>query len=213
MEHIVKDAVAKLTPLGAMVLGLLREGDMHPYEMIRLFRQRHEDRMLTITNGTLYHTVARLERLGLIAEVGIDRDGNRPERTTYTLTTDGRDAAVDWVRQELPRIDRPTEFRVALSEAHGLHRDEVIDLMTGRRAALAADHAVHHWGLEKARDRAVPEQFLIEVSRQEAILAAELAWTDAFLERLESPEYLWGVSDLPDHVSEDYLAERKAAQL
>ncbi|MBN9196812.1 MAG: helix-turn-helix transcriptional regulator, partial [Microbacterium sp.] len=69
-----------------MVLALLREGDMHPYEMIRLMRQRSNDRMLTITNGTLYHTVGRLERAGLLDEVRIDRDGNRPERTTYTLT-------------------------------------------------------------------------------------------------------------------------------
>ncbi|MBN9189981.1 MAG: PadR family transcriptional regulator, partial [Microbacterium sp.] len=66
-----------------MVLALLREGDMHPYEMIRLMRQRSDDRMLTITNGTLYHTVGRLERAGLLDEVRIDRDGNRPERTTY----------------------------------------------------------------------------------------------------------------------------------
>ena len=34
----MQDAVDRLTPLGVMVLALLGEGDMHPYEMIRLMR-------------------------------------------------------------------------------------------------------------------------------------------------------------------------------
>ena len=91
---------AKLTPLGVMVLALLREGDMHPYEMMRLMRQRRDDRLVPIQNGTFYHTVGRLERAGLLAEVGVDRDGNRPERTTYTLTDSGRDIALDWRSEE-----------------------------------------------------------------------------------------------------------------
>ncbi|MFX7792980.1 hypothetical protein ABTK00_21305, partial [Acinetobacter baumannii] len=81
----------------------------------------------------IYHTIARLEREGLIAEVGVDRDGNRPERTTYTLLDAGTDAVDAWVRAELPRIDRPGEFRVALAEAHNLDRDDVVALLDRRR--------------------------------------------------------------------------------
>src|SRR6478735_4350293 len=125
----MKDPVDRLTPLGLMILALLAEGDMHPYEMIRLMRQRRDDRLVTITNGTLYHTVGRLERAGLIAEVGIDREGNRPERTTYTQTDLGREAVGEWVRRELARIDHPAEFRIALAEAHNLDRDEVDALL------------------------------------------------------------------------------------
>src|SRR6478735_1828722 len=133
----MKDAVTRLTPLGVMVLALLAEGDMHPYEMIRLMHIRRDDRLVTITNGTFYHTVARLERAGLLAEVGVDRDGNRPERTTYTQTEAGAEADVEWVRRELPRVDRPAEFRVALAEAHGLDRDEAVALLRERRAQLS----------------------------------------------------------------------------
>src|SRR6218665_2381315 len=113
---MMRDAIARLTPLGVMVLALLREDAMHPYEMIRLMRQRHDDRIVPITNGTMYHTVARLERQGLVTEVGVGRDGNRPERTTYALTDAGDAAVTEWVRRELPRIDRPAEFRVALAQ-------------------------------------------------------------------------------------------------
>lgn len=209
----MKDAADRLTPLGVMVLALLREGDMHPYEMIRLMRQRHDDRMITITNGSLYHTVSRLERAGLLDEVRIDRDGNRPERTTYTLTDIGYDAMTDWVRRELGRIDHPAEFRIALAEAHNLQRSEVVDLLIARRGALIGDHAAHHAGLENARARDVPEQFLVEIERQEALIDAEVRWTDGFIARLQSPDLPWGPEELPAEHFPTYLAQRKAAQL
>lgn len=205
-----KDAVGRLTPMGVMVLALLREGDMHPYEMVRLMRARHDDRLITITNGTLYHTVSRLHRAGLIDELGIDRDGNRPERTTYALTDAGREAVVAWVQRELPRIDRPADFRIALAEAHNLERPEAMELLRTRRAALVEDHARHLDGLAQARQKNVPEQVLVEIERQEALLDAELRWLDSLLDRLEAQVLPWGPTAFPK--SDRYRAQRKAAQ-
>lgn len=208
----MRDAVDRLTPLGVMVLALLREGDMHPYEMMRLMRQRYDDRLVTITKGTLYHTVGRLERAGLLDEVGVDRDGNRPERTTYTLTAEGSDAVDEWVRRELPRIDRPAEFRIALAEAHNLARTEVADLLRTRRALLADDHERHVNGLERALGRGVPVQFLLEVQRTQVLLQTELTWIDALIERLDAHGFAWGAAEILPH-SENYLLDRKAARL
>ncbi|MET0297232.1 MAG: PadR family transcriptional regulator [Microbacterium sp.] len=205
----MKDAVDRLTPLGLMVLALLAEGDMHPYEMIRLLRVRRDDRMVSITNGTMYHTVGRLERAGLLAEVGVDRDGNRPERTTYSVTDAGTRAVVEWVRRELPRIDRPAEFRVALAEAHNLERDEAVALLRDRLAELTRQQAALADGHRGALHRHVPEQYLLEVDREVALLAAELAWLHGLLTRLEDPAFVWG----PDHEHDErYLAQRKAAR-
>ena len=208
----MKDAVDRLTPLGLMVLALLREGDMHPYEMMRLMRQRHDDRLVSITNGTLYHTVGRLERAGLLDEVGVDRDGNRPERTTYTLTGVGRTAVEEWVRRELPRIDHPAEFRIALAEAHNLDRLEVIDLLRARRTSLVGEHLLHSGGRAKALERGIPEQFLIEIEREAVMLETELRWMDDLIERLDRHAFAWGADELFPH-SERYLTDRKAARL
>jgi len=191
-----------------MVLALLREDAMHPYEMIRLMRQRHDDRIVSITNGTMYHTVARLEKGGLVAEVGVDRDGNRPERTTYALTDAGDAAVTEWVRRELPRTDRPAEFRVALAESHNLPRDEAIALLQTRLAALAADLEVHRAGSAKAREHSVIEQYLVEVDRQLALLAADHDWLAAFLPRLAHPDFVWGAHEQTDR----YMAQREAAR-
>lgn len=206
----MKDAVGRLTPLGVMVLALLAEGDMHPYEMIRLMRIRRDDRLVAITNGTMYHTVARLEKAGLLAEVGVDRAGNRPERTTYTVTDAGAAAVTEWVRRELPRVDRPVEFRVALAEAHNLDRAEAVALLRERRAALAAAHSALADGHELACAKGVPAQYLLEIDRDRTLLSAELDWLDGQLARLVHPDFLWGPDAEP---TERYLAQRKAARL
>ena len=201
---------AKLTPLGVMVLALLREGDMHPYEMMRLLRHRRDDRLVSIQNGTFYHTVGRLERAGLLAEVGVDRDGNRPERTTYTLTDSGRDVVLEWVRRELPRIDRTAEFRVALAEAHNLPREEVVGLLSERRTALAANLEMHVRGLADADGRGVPHQYLVELDREAALLEAELAWLDRLRVRLSDSSMPWGISDIPEETLHRLIALREA---
>lgn len=190
----MKDLTCKLTPLGVMTLALLREGDMHPYEMLRLMRQRHHDKLVPITNGTFYHTVARLQKMGLLAEIGIDREGNRPERTTYAVTDAGTAAVASWVRAELPRIDHPAEFRVALAESHNLPRDEVVELLTEHRAALTGEHRLYSDGLANARGKVVPvpEQYLVQTGHREALLAAELAWLDGFIDRLAASAFPWG---------------------
>ena len=204
------DAAARLTPLGVVVLALLREGDMHPYEMLRLLRQRRKDRVVAISNGTFYHTVSRREGAGLLAEVGVDREGNRPERTTYALTAQGYDIVAEWVRRELPRIDRPAQFRVALAEAHNLSRAEVIDLLTARRELVAADLAGHRAALTRTQSKGVPDQFVIDVERDEAILAADVAWLDDLLLRLTTREIAWGWSEIPPDALEKLRAHREA---
>ncbi|MEV7769520.1 PadR family transcriptional regulator [Microbacterium sp. NPDC086615] len=200
---------SRLTPIAVMILATLREADMHTYELVRLLKERRDDRLVPLQKGTIYHTVARLERDGLLAEVGVDRDGNRPERTTYTLLDAGRQAVEDWVRAELPQIDRPSDFRVALSEAHNLERDEVVALLDQRRVMLEASIEEHRAGLESAAERDTPEQFLVELQRQAALLDAELAWQNSLRARLADRTLPWGVAEIPEHIKNKHRVSRE----
>ncbi len=200
---------SRLTPIAVMILATLREADMHPYELVRMLKERRDDRLVPLQKGTIYHTVARLERDGLLAEVGVDREGNRPERTTYTLLDAGRRAVEEWVRAELPQVDRPSDFRVALSEAHNLERDEVVALLDRRRAMLAASIDEHRTGLEYAAERDTPEQFMVEIQRQAALLDAELAWQDSLRARLADRTLPWGVAEIPEHIKNKHRVSRE----
>ena len=204
------DAVERLTPLGLMVLALLDEDDMHAYEMLRLMRARNHSRIVALTQGTLYHTVARLERHGMIAELGVDRAGNRPERTVYRLSDAGAVALREWVRRELPRADRPDRFAVALAEAHNLPRDDVIALLGQRRDAVARRLAEHLERREQVLAAGVLPQFLLHAEREDALAAADLDWLDAAIDRIRRPDLVWGVADIPP--TDRYLAQREAAR-
>lgn len=201
----------RLTPLGVTVLALLIEDDMHPYEMLRLMEQRRRDRIVSVTKGSVYHTVSRLEAQGYIAEAGVDRDGNRPERTRYTLRPPGRDAVPAWVIEELPRTDGPAAFRVALAEAHNIPLDTATALLTQRRDALRVQLDTLREGITAARDRGTPDQFLIEFERELALLDADLSWSDTLLDRMSNAPIPWGDDGRSDPAQ--YALLRKAAQL
>lgn len=203
------DRVRGLTPLAVLVLAMLGEDEMHPYEMIRLMRARRDDRLVRVTPGSVYNTIARLVADGLAREVGVDRAGNRPERTIYALTAEGHTAVLEWVRRQLASADRPENLRVALAECHLLPREEVIALLEVRRETLTREHGSHVSGLASARGSDVAEQYLIEVDRECVLLAADLHWTDSVLSRLRDRTTPWGPSD---EKSDRYLAQREAAR-
>src|SRR5262250_1548519 len=83
------------------ILSLLFEREMHPYEMRRLVQQRGKGDLVDLRPGSLYRTIERLERAGLIEPVETTREGKFPERTVYRITEKGRDELLEWVRDLL----------------------------------------------------------------------------------------------------------------
>src|SRR6187397_3267085 len=81
-----------MRPLAVVSLALLSERPMHPYEMYQLLLARGQDATVKLRPGTLYHVVGWLLASGLVVATGTEREGNRPERTTYAITDDGRTA-------------------------------------------------------------------------------------------------------------------------
>src|SRR5213082_2812156 len=79
------------------VLSLLRERPMHPYEILRLLKERHKDDVLVLKRGSLYNAIRRLEGAQFIEALETTRNGRRPERTTYRLTEAGERGLTDWL--------------------------------------------------------------------------------------------------------------------
>src|SRR3954447_5975942 len=126
-----------LTPLGVAALSLLVEEPMHPYEMYQLLIARHEDRLVKVRPGTLYHAVRRLEEHGLVAAAGTDREGNRPERTTYRILAAGREALTNRLQDMLAiPVNEYPSFPLAVSEAYNLPVGVVVELLDRRLQAL-----------------------------------------------------------------------------
>ncbi|WP_344776992.1 PadR family transcriptional regulator [Gryllotalpicola kribbensis] len=182
-----------MTPLAMAALALLSERPMHPYEMYQTLIQRREDRLVKVRPGSLYHTVNKLTELGLVRVTGTDREGNRPERTTYEITEQGQLALAERIADIIaaPVYEYPS-FPVAIGEAHNLPRETVIDLVRRRLKGLdvlrdESEEAFAHFGRTS-----LPRKYWLDVSYLEAIYTAERTWLSRLLADLESGELDWG---------------------
>lgn len=185
--------VAKcLSPLGIAALALLAERAMHPYEMYQLLMQRREDRLVKVRPGSLYHTVDRLLGQGLVRCLGTEREGNRPERTTYEITPGGRSALSDRVTEMLATpVNEYPEFPLAIGEAHNLPRETVLHLLQCRRMRLQSESEHLRAAVADITRRNVPRRFWLDVTYQQAILDAENSWIDGLLTQLETGALDW----------------------
>ncbi|MEJ3403675.1 PadR family transcriptional regulator [Rathayibacter sp. YIM 133350] len=181
-----------LTPLGMAAIALLLERPMHPYEMYQTLLHRREDRNIKVRPGSLYHAIDRLAEQGLVEQLSTEREGNRPERTTYAVTDAGRSALLDHVRAMLrtPAREYP-EFPLAVSEAHNLPAATVVALLGERRAALVEELDDLRMGLEAVRSTALPRRFTLDVSYKIAILAADLDWLETAITDIGSGHISW----------------------
>ena len=180
-------ASPKLTPLGIAVLELLHERPMHPYEMATLMRERYVHLRVNVKAGSLYHTVERLFRDGLIEVVDTQRDGRRPERTVYGMTQTGLDEFTQRGRELLGYL--VTEFPAFLSGLgviDELGRDaSLIELehrITRLRAAVAADEAV----LQRLTEDGTPPIYWLDWRYQCDHRKFELEWTERLFDDLRS---------------------------
>jgi DNA-binding PadR family transcriptional regulator len=180
------------SPLALAVLALLVEAPMHPYEMQRLIKQRGKDQVINVgQRATLYKTIDRLHRDGLISVRETTREAQRPERTVYQATTDGREAARAWLREMLsaPRKEFP-EFPAAIAYLPLLDPGDALDQLEARRARLRDELARCDAELASA-SQTVPRLFLLEGEYLRAVAAAELEWVGALIGDMRADRISW----------------------
>lgn len=183
---------SRLTPAATLVLDVLLEEPMHPYEILMRLTKRRDDLLVRLSAGAVYHAVEKLEAAGLVAEAGSRRCGNRPERTTYAITDEGRHAHAERARQLL--VDRPAEypaFPVGLALIHDLDPADAADRLRRRRDDLAAECALRRARLEAVMADGLPRRFLLDGLYAIHQTEAEIAWLTATLADLDSGALSW----------------------
>ncbi|MDV8069017.1 PadR family transcriptional regulator [Rhodococcus sp. IEGM 1366] len=191
-----------LTPLGITVLGLLSERSMHPYEMYQLASVRRGDQLVKIKPGSLYHTVSRLEKQELLASIGTDREGNRPERTTYEITDRGRSALEHQLREMLavPVREYP-RLPLALAEMHNLSAATACQMLRIRLAHLDETIAKFEADYEALKAAEKPRIFTVGADYAHALTVAEREWIGVLVTDIESGEMPWLSQELLDRLA------------
>ncbi|UOQ87837.1 PadR family transcriptional regulator [Agromyces endophyticus] len=181
-----------LSPLGVTVLALLVERDMHAYEMYQLMLERKEDKVVKVSPGSVYRAVERFAADGLIDEVVVERQGNRPERTVYAITETGREALRETITAMLRRhVNEFPEFPVAIGEAHNLPAGEVVELLGERLDSIREVLAAIDGSLERIAERELPTAYVLDLHYSRALLAAEATWLEQTIDDLGSGALAW----------------------
>ena len=197
-ERPPKGKAARRSPLGLMVLWELVAEPMHVYRMQKVFEQQGKDRVVNVrARASLYQTLERLTRLGLVEVRETVRSAGYPDRTVYAITEAGREAAQQWLREMLSATTGEyPEFIAALSILFGLQPEDAraqLELRAGRLEAELADTET-----QLADNPQVPRLFMLEEEYRRAVLGAELAWLRDVIADLQAGRLTW---------SEEWLKE------
>jgi DNA-binding PadR family transcriptional regulator len=161
-------------------MAVLSERPAHPYEVSRLLRERRKEDSIKLSYGSLYMVVEQLVRVGYIAPLETEREGNLPERTVYALTDAGRRELRDWMRDLLGTWRKEfRQFESALALVYVVPPAEAVELLRRRRGQLDAEIARAVGEYEDARARGVGRLFLIEAEYRLALLRAERDCVDS----------------------------------
>jgi len=173
------------------VLVFLRLKPMHPYELQSIIRITHKDDFLRLNPGSLYNAIERLLEARLIEVAETSREGKRPERTIYRLTSEGCKEAIHWLREllETPAADSMW-FYAALSFLPALPPGEVSEQLGKRVANLKREIANYKYVLRNITPRA-GRLNLIEVEYALALRLAETRWVKQIIAELDRDQLSW----------------------
>jgi DNA-binding PadR family transcriptional regulator len=193
-----KSATAQRSTLGLIVLWQLFEGPKHVYGIQKQLKEQGKDRVVNVrARASLYQTLERLTRLGLVEVQDTVRREGYPDRIVYAITDAGRGAAREWLREMLrtPGGEYP-EFIAAVSILFGLESDDAREQLEQRAESVAAELADTEAQLEG--NPGLPRLFLLEEEYRQAVLQAELSWLRGVIADLKQGRLTW---------SEEWLRE------
>lgn len=168
------------------ILSLLSERPMHPYEIAGVMRLRELDRIIKVSQSSLYSAIEALVREGLIAVVETQRAGRYPERTLYATTTKGRAELTLWLRTLLQAPSRAVSpFAVGLAFMAMLPPDEVALLFAEHARALEEQIAEGRATIARGQEMGVDRVFLVEDAYGVALLETRLNFVRQVIEGIE----------------------------
>lgn len=174
-----------------VLLGVLRNGPLHGYAIKRTLGEWHMDFWADVKPGSIYAGLKRLVAEGLVAEAGTSREGNRPVRTTYRITSAGRDELRRLLRAFWTppvRVARPVDL--ALQFVQELSPDEIEPLLRERLQALENQIAIFRGEFRPTFDDPARQARVDDLYEHELrLLVAEREWCEHVLARVRAGAY------------------------
>jgi DNA-binding PadR family transcriptional regulator len=176
-----------------VVLAHLAEAPMHVYRMQMLIKERAKDTVVNVAQrNSVYQTIARLVRDGLVGVQQTSRAENRPERVVYEISAHGKATLDRWLEEMLgvPAREFP-DFPAALAFMALLPPRRVRERLAARKSALEKRLVHARQGLKEALRMGLPRLFVLEEEYKNAMTNAEIVWLEGIIADLDSRALTW----------------------
>lgn len=170
-----------LSKPATLLLGIVYEKPLNAYEITKLLAYMNIKWWFNIADSTVYTTLKNLEKRGLI-EGTIERIGNMPDRTIYSLTEKGKDELKETIKEFILQFSYDTNiFTIAAFVMDILETEEKKELLEKRLGILQSYLA----GISKQDNETwkqeVPALHVANLERMIDIIQAEISGTKRLL--------------------------------
>lgn len=170
------------TKPATVLLGLIGQKPLNAYEIIKVLHNMDVKWWFAIGDSTVYSTLKSLEKKKLVTGA-VEKAGNMPERTVYSLTPKGEWELQDTLRNSILQFDYDTNiFSIAAFFLDAFPPKERHRLLQERLALLQKYHA----GITKQagllQGKGIPALHVANVERMADLVEAEITGTNRLLE-------------------------------
>lgn len=167
-----------LSKSATMLLGLINQRPLNPYEIIKQLQIMNIHRWYNIANSTVYATLKVLEKKEYIYG-SIEKDGNMPDKTIYSLTDKGKQEFVATLQQSILSFDYDTNiFSIAAFFIDAL--DDPRSLLSQRLKILNSYLEGIEQQITVIKDD-IPSIAKANIERTKYIVEAEIAGTESLI--------------------------------
>jgi DNA-binding PadR family transcriptional regulator len=174
-----------MSSIRLFILGTLaRTGPLHGHQIRQQAQNDRTEQWSDVRVGSLYGALKRLANEGLVREVRTERVGNRPERTVYDITVEGRRALAAVRDEALRTLVFPNDpFDLALTQTPDLPEETLTQIVANRLAGLRVREASLRQAMASA-DPYVNEAERMAVAHLLGRCLADLRWHEELLNRV-----------------------------
>jgi DNA-binding PadR family transcriptional regulator len=174
-----------MSSIRLFILGTLAAtGPLHGHQIRQQAQFDRTETWADVQVGSVYGALKRLANEGLVREVRTERVGNRPERTVYEITPEGRRSLAAIHDSALRDLDRHFDpFDLALAQARAIPEEHLEQIVANRIGALQVQLATQRHAAE-AGDPYLNEAERMVVQHLISRTEAELRWHSELAVRL-----------------------------
>lgn len=174
---------------GTLILGIIAEKSLNPYEIKKLLDKISIKKWLPIAASSVYATIRLLEKKGLISGETA-RDGNMPEKTIFTITDSGKTVLHESIIAFMNDMESDTKkFNISCLFICHLDKEHAIGILKGKRMGLEKKSAfIKNMTRNMRSTNAIPYTGLQVIKLGLDIVEAEISAVDELVANIRTDE-------------------------